>query len=248
MTNPTRRRRWLRWLMGIASALVALVAITVGGISLYVHQITAPALLTLPTVAAGSSGAATVNGVWNASAGSVVGWRAQQVIIGEESPLVGRTEKVWGSITIVDGSVTQGSFSADMADLTRTTSKTTQNNAFAIDAYPTVTITLTSPIALGAIPADGVITRYPAVGTLSLRGVSHPVRFTVSTERANGTIYVLADIPFHYTDWNISLGGIGFWADIKNPAMIEALLNLTQGKGNAPSIATSGALSPGGPL
>jgi polyisoprenoid-binding protein YceI len=246
MASPTRRRRWLRWLIGSAIALVALVAITVGGVSLYVHQVTAPAMLTLPTVATGSSGAASVNGVWNAGAGSVVGWRAQQVIIGEESPLVGRTEKVWGSITIADGSVTQGSLSADMADLTRTTSKATQNKAFEIGAYPTVTITLTSPIALGSISADGVINRFSAVGSLTIRGETHTVRFTVSTERANDNVYVLADIPFHYTDWHISLGGVGFWADIQNPATIEVLLNLTQGKGNAPSVATSGASYTGG--
>jgi hypothetical protein len=167
-------------------------------------------------------------------------------MIGEESPLVGRTEKVWGSITIADGLVTQGSFSADMSDLTRTTSKTTQNKAFEIGAYPTVTITLTSPIALGSIPADVVIKRFPAVGSLTMRGETHAVRFTVSTERSNGIVYVLADIPFHYTDWHISLGGVGFWADIKNPTTIEVLLNLTQGKGNAPSIATSGASYTGG--
>jgi polyisoprenoid-binding protein YceI len=246
MPSPTRRRRWLRWLIGIASALVALVAIIVGGISFYVHQVTAPAMLSLPTGTRGSSAEAIADGIWNAGAGSVVGWRAQQVIIGEESPLVGRTEKVWGSITIADGSVTQGSFSADMADLTKSTSKTTQNKAFDIGAYPTVTITLTSPIALDSIPTDGVITRFPAVGTLTMRGVSHTVRFTVSTVRANSKIYALADISLHYTDWNISFGGVAFFADIKNPATIEALLTLTQGKGNSPSVATSGAAQTGG--
>ncbi len=243
MASHARRRRWLRRLTGIVVGLVALLAVVVGGISLYVHQIniTAPTMLTLPTVAGGSPGGATVDGVWNAGEGSVVGWRAQQVIIGEESPLVGRTEKVWGSVTISGGSMTQGSFSADMADLMRSASKTTQNKAFDIGAYPTVTITLTSPIELDSIPADGVIKRFPAVGTLTMRGVSHAVRFTVSTERANGSIYVLANIPFHYTDWNISLGGVAFWADIKNPTTIEVLLHLTQGKGNSPSVATSGA-------
>jgi polyisoprenoid-binding protein YceI len=203
-------------------------------------------MLTLPKVATGSSGENTIDGVWNAQPGSIVGWRAQQVIIGEESPLVGRTEKVWGSITIADGAVAQGSFSADMADLTRTTSKTTQRKAFEIGAYPAVTITLTSPIALGSIPADGTIKQYPVVGSLAMRGVTHTVRFTVTAERANGNIYVLADIPFHYTDWNISLGGVDFWANIKNPATIEVLLNLTQGKGNSPSVATSGASYAGG--
>ncbi len=207
---------------------------------LYVHSITAPAMLTLPRVAGSgtSSGAATVDGVWSVGSGSIVGWRDQQVILGQQSPLVGRTGKVWGSLTIAGGLVTQGSFAANMAALTSSTSKSTQRTVFDVTTYPTAELVLASPIALSSIPADGTVERFPAAGNLTLHGVSHIVRFTASAERAGGDIYVLADITYPYGEWNISAQGVPFLADLQSPATIEVLLYLTQGAGNPASLAT----------
>lgn len=235
MSSQPRRRRWIRALQWVTGIVVGLVALIVVVTSIYVHTSTAPAMLTLPKAAGAPSGGATVNGVWNAGPRSIVGWRAQQILIGQQSPIVGRTAKVWGSITISDGSVSQGSFTVDMTDLTSSTSKTTQREAFAVDTYPTAMLVLTSPIKLGAIPTDGAVERFSAVGDITMRGVTHTVRFTASAERAGGSIYVLADIAFPFNDWNISLGGVPFLADIQSPATIEVLLNLTQGAGNPAS-------------
>jgi polyisoprenoid-binding protein YceI len=234
-SNQKRRpRQWLRWTIGV---IVGLVVLIVGGTTIYVHTITAPAMLTLPKVASsGPSGQVTVDGVWKAGAGSIAGWRVQQVLFGQESPIVGRTDKVWGSITIANGAVTQGSFSVDMAAVTSSLSKTTQRTVFDESAYPTATLALTSPITLGAIPANGVVERFAATGTLTLHGASRPVHFTASVEGASGSIYVLAGITFPYGDWKISAQGVPFLADLQSPATIEVLLHLTQGAGNPASV------------
>jgi polyisoprenoid-binding protein YceI len=233
--QPHRRRRWLRWSGGI---LVALIVVVVGGLAIDAHLTTAPALLSLPRVVgtgpSGSTGT-TVDGVWNAGSGSIVGWRAQQVLVGQNSTLTGRTGKVWGSITIAGGTVADGSFSVDMAALTGNESPTTQRTVFDVSADPTATLVLTSPIALGNVPANGTARRYAATGTLALHGVTRAVRFTVSAERAGTSIDLLADITLAFGLWNISVQGVPFLADIQSPAIVEVLLDLTQGTGNQAS-------------
>lgn len=235
MSGQALRRlpRWLRWTVG---TVVGLIVLVVGGTTIYVHTVSVPPPLTLPQVASGPSSVTTADGVWKAGSGSIVGWRIQQVLFGQESPIVGRTNKVWGSITIANGAVTQGSFSVDIAALTSSLSKTTRSTVFDPSAYPTGTLTLTSPITLGSIPASGVVEHFAAPGTLTLHGVTRPVRFTASVEGAGDSIYVLADITLPYGEWGLSAQGVPFLADLQSPATIEVLLRLTQGAGNAPSV------------
>jgi polyisoprenoid-binding protein YceI len=217
--------------------------VVVGGLAIDAHLTTAPAMLALPSVVGanppGSVGA-PVDGVWSAGSGSIVGWRAQQVLVGQDSTLTGRTGKVWGSITISGGTVSRGSFSVDMAALTSNESQTTQRTVFDVKADPTATLVLTNPIPLGTIPSDGAVRRYAATGTLALHGVTRPVRFTVSAERAWTSIDLLADITLPFGEWNISVQGVPFLADIQSPAVVEVLLDLTQGTSNQPSVAAIG--------
>jgi polyisoprenoid-binding protein YceI len=197
-------------------------------------------MLSLPKVVgadpSGSAGA-SVDGVWRAGSGSIVGWRAQQVLVGQDSTLTGRTGNVWGSITIDGGTVTSGSFSVDMAALTGNESPPTQRTVFDVSADPTATLVLTSPIPLGTVSADGTVERYATSGTLALHGVTRAVHFTVAAERDGTNIDLLADITLPFGEWNISVQGVPFLADIQSPAVIEVLLHLTQGPSNQPSVA-----------
>ncbi len=251
-SKAPRRRRWIRWLTWIIGVVVSITVLIAVGTSIYVHVSTAPAALTLPTDvgpgSAASSGPVSADGVWRAGPGSVVGWRIEQVLIGQQSPIVGRTDKVWGSITVSGGSVTQGSFSVDMASLTSSTSKTTQRTVFDVSTYPTATVVLTGPITLGAIPAAGVVERFPAAANITMHGLTHPVHFTFSVERFAADVYVLADITFPYGIWSISAQGVPFLADLQSPATIEVLLHLTHGNGNPSSVAASVPSSPGGSI
>jgi polyisoprenoid-binding protein YceI len=231
--------------MGVCVALVVLLA---GGLSLAAHLTTAPALLALPrdtsTGSGAAAGQAAADGVWNAGPGSIVGWRAQQVLLGQQSTLAGRTGKVWGSLAISDGAVTQGSFTVEMAALTSSLSKTTQSSVFDVKADRVGTLVLTGPIAVGTVPADGTVEHFPAAAMLTLHGVSHPVTFTASVERVGSSVYVLADISFPFAGWDISVQGVPWLADIQSPGTIEVLLDLTQGAGN-PAYVSSTATGSG---
>ncbi len=163
---------------------------------------------------------------------------------------MGRTSKIWGSIAVSGSTVTKGSFTVDMASVT---SDQPQRNArfdnqiMDVAQYPTATFTMTSLIALGPIPAVGVVTHSTATGTLTMHGVTKSVTFPVSAERTGGQIVALADIAITFADWNISNPSIGGFVTTAGNGTLEVLLHLTPGAGNPPSVSSgSGATTGGG--
>jgi polyisoprenoid-binding protein YceI len=252
MAGQRRRLRW--WIVGV----VVVVVLLVGGPFVYIHLIEGPApdKLSLPPNRTGSvttppPSSSTVSGVWNVGAGSTVGYRVQEVLVGQHSTAVGRTTRVSGSISISGTSVVKGSFTVDMSSVKSDQSE--RNDQFDgrimdVSAYPLAKFVLTNPIALDAIPAGGTSRRYSAIGDLTMHGVTKSVTFTVSAERRGATIYVLADIPIVFADWNISNPSVGGFVTTQSTGTLEVLLDLTRGPGNAAVTGSSGAGSsaPGG--
>ena len=111
----------------------------------------------------------------------------QEVLFGQNATAVGRTSKIWGSLTIAGSTVTKGMFTVDMASVV---SDQSQRNArfdgpiMDVSQFPTATLTLSSPVDLGTIPARrGRGRHYNAVGDLDMHGVTKSVSFPVSAER-----------------------------------------------------------------
>ncbi len=260
MPGSKRGRRWLL-------IAVVVVVLLVAAPFVYIHVIEgpAPAKLSLPGNAAGSSSphgasggstsAASLDGAWAVGPGSIVGYRVQETLIGQHATAVGRTRRISGSITIAGTSVTKGSFTVDMASVV---SDQSERNAqfdgriMDVSKYPTSTLVLTSPIPLGTVPPDGTVKKFAATGDLTMHGVSKPVHFTVSAERRGSTIYVLTDVPIVFADWNISNPSIGGFVTTQSSGILEVLLHLTKGSGNAPvtgpSSTTPSAPGSGGPV
>ena len=254
----TRRRRRLMWWIGGAVVLIA--ALAAAGPFIYIHFIEgpAPAKLELPTTHASTSapGAATsaassaaVSGTWNVGPGSEAGYRVQEVLLGQSATAVGRTSKIWGSLTMGGTSVSRGSFTVDMASVVSDQSeRNAQFNGRIMDVnqYPTATLVLTAPIPLGTLPAAGTTKHYPAQGNLTMHGESKAVTFTVTAERIGSEIDVLADLPITFSDWNIANPSIGGFVTTANNGTLEVLLHLTQGTGNAPATGSGNTTAGGG--
>jgi polyisoprenoid-binding protein YceI len=259
-----RRRHRILWIVGGAVVLVALAAVL--GPYVYIHFIEgpAPSRLELPvarstTTSVASTGAASpatssaIDGTWNVGAGSQAGYRVQEVLLGQNATAVGRTSNIWGSLTIAGTSVTEGTFTVDMASVKSDQSERNarfDGSIMDVSQYPTATLTLSSPIDLNAIPANGAVAHYDANGTLDMHGVTKGVSFPVSAERLNGGIDVLADIPILFADWSIANPSIGGFVTTANSGTLEVLLHLTQGPGNAPSTSSGsvGSVGGGGPV
>jgi polyisoprenoid-binding protein YceI len=240
-----RPRRLIRW---IAVGAAVVVVLAVAGPFIYIHVIegSPPPKLSLPERSTSSSPAAnsatgssgSLDGTWNVGPGSVTGYRVQEILIGQQSTAVGRTTKIWGSLVIAGHTVTKGSFTVDMASVV---SDQSERNAqfdgriMDVSAYPTATLTLSAPIALGSVPPGGAAEQYRAAGELSMHGVARAVSFTVSAERLGDDIDVLADIPITFSEWNISNPSVGGFVTTQSTGQLEVLLELTKGPGNRAS-------------
>jgi polyisoprenoid-binding protein YceI len=219
-----RARRFRRWIIGGATVLVVL---AFGGPFIYNHVTagSAPAMLTLPMGQSGArSGAISLDGLWHAGPSSVVGFRVPTDALGYRGTVVGRTSKVWGSITISGASVSKGSFTVDMASVT---SSSSARNILEVGVDPTATFVLTSPIKLAGTPVGGTVQHDTATGKLTLHGTTKSLTFTLAHERTGSAIYVLADIPIDFADWHISVP-----YGVESSGTLEVLLGLIQDAGN----------------
>ena len=238
-----RRIRLRRWMIGAA---VVVLVLAVGGPFVYIHFIegSAPPKLALPNhktpVTRGDrseTAATSVTGTWHVGSGSVAGYRVEEVLIGQHSTAVGRTKKIWGSLVIDGTSVTEATFTVDMATVK---SDQSERNAqfdgriMDVSQYPTAKFVLSTTVDLGNVPADGVIVHYRATGKLTMHGVTKTVSFPISAERLDGGLDVLADVRITFADWDISNPSVGGFVTTASTGTLEVLLHLVRGKGNSP--------------
>jgi len=233
-----RPRRLFWWLV---SALAAVVVLSVGGAFVYIHFISgpAPAPLSLrssaPSAGASDTGAAgataTLTGSWRVAAGSIVGYRVNEVLAGQNNVAVGRTRDITGSLTIAGDSVTAASFTVQMATLKSDESeRDVQFNGRIMDtaAFPTGTLALTKPISLAPMPAVGVIRGYRATGKLTLHGETRTVTFTLQAERTTDLIEVSGSIPIVFADWGIGNPSFPPFVTTQNHGELEFLVKFSQ--------------------
>jgi polyisoprenoid-binding protein YceI len=226
----TRRARWL------IGAVAVVVVLVVGGPFVYFHFIEgkAPAPLKLsssPTTVApvSSGGDGSVTGTWHIASGSVVGYRVKETLFGQSNTAVGRTSAVTGSLTVSGTQVSAASFSVDMTQVTSDEGgRDSQFRHRIMDTsqFPTATFTLTNPIALGSLPADGSTVNATATGNLTLHGTTKSVTFPVHARRTGGSAQVSGSMPITFSDYNID-NPSGGPASVGNAGTLEFLLDLT---------------------
>jgi polyisoprenoid-binding protein YceI len=247
----SRPRHWLRWLIG---AIVVLVVLGVGGPFVYIHFFngSTPAALSLPTAsssasssaggtnpnnpsgtaAASTAASASLAGTYSVGSGSVVGYRVNEVLLGQSTTAVGRTTSVTGHLTITGTTATAATFSVPMA--TVHSDKSQRDSQFDgrimdVAQYPTGTFTLTSPIDLAPLPATGVIKSYTATGKLTLHGATRTVTFTLTAERSTAKdggaqIEVVGHIPVLFSDYNVQNPSVGGFVTTQDNGLLEFLL------------------------
>ena len=239
----TRPRHWVRWLLAAIAGLVVLAA---AGPFIYIHFFngSAPAALSLspastpasasggtasgtPASIAAASTAAPADGTWAAGPGSIVGYRVNEVLLGQSATAVGRTTSVTGHLTITGTTVTAAAFSVPMATVHSDKSQRDaqfDGRIMDVSQYPTGTFTLTSPIDLAPLPAAGVIKEYTAHGDLTLHGTTRAVTFTLTAERKGSQIEVAGDIPVLFADYNIQNPSFAGFVTTQDHGLLEFLL------------------------
>jgi polyisoprenoid-binding protein YceI len=157
-----------------------------------------------PTTAASAGGA--LDGTWGIADGSQVGYRVVEVLFGQDTEGVGRTGEIAGSVELAGTQVTTGSFTVQMATLESDESR--RDNQFrgrllSTDEFPTSTFTLTAPIELGTVPAEGEEITATATGDLTLRDVTKSVTFDVQAVLEGDTIRIVGSTDIVFADYGI---------------------------------------------
>jgi polyisoprenoid-binding protein YceI len=143
---------------------------------------------------------------------------------------VARTTAVEGSLTIEDDALTAVEATADLTALESEDATAgrrdnyLQTNGLEIEDFPEATFSLTDPIDLSPLPAEGVELTLDVEGELTLHGVTQPVEVTVDA-RWNGDVIELAgSAPIVLADFDITAPDIGGVVKVDGNGAFEILL------------------------
>lgn len=237
------RRTWL-----LVIPVVALLAL-VGGPWVYINLIRedAPERLTLDdattttagdgalegsssTTAAAVGTSEGIEGSWSVSAGSQAGYRVKEVLFGQDAEAVGRTAGVTGTMEISGMTVTTAEVVVDMTAVASDEDRRDgQFHGRIMDtaSFPTATFTLSEPIELGSVPADGEVVTHTVTGDLTLRGVTNQVTFELTARRNGATIEANGSIAVDFDDFEIP-DASGGPASVGRDGELELLLVFTR--------------------
>ncbi len=223
--KPARKRHWWRWILGGVVALAALAVLAVG---LFIKLGPTAPPLALPT-ARTSAPAGPIDGTWDVVAGSIAGFRVHESAVGFSNDVVGRTNAVTGSIVVAGDRVTGATFRIGLASI-KVSGKTQPQFAKSLGTqeYPDATFTLAHPVPLGSAFASGATVTVTAPGHLTMHGASHLVTVTVSGRRDGPALQAAGSIPVAFAHWGIvgPRGGLGFLGSLANHGVAEFLLLL----------------------
>jgi polyisoprenoid-binding protein YceI len=190
---------------------------------------------TASTAAGNTTTGGALAGTYSAGSGSVVGYRVNEVLLGQSTTAVGRTTSVTGHLTIAGTTATAATFSVPMDTVHSDKSqRDAQFDGRIMDVaqYPTGTFALTSPIDLAPLPATGVIKSYTATGKLTLHGATRTVTFTLTAERGTAKdgaqIEVVGHIPVLFSDYNVQNPSVGGFVTTQDHGLLEFLLIFSQ--------------------
>lgn len=220
----------------ILIAVVALVVAVVGVPWVYINVVKddAPDALTLESTPTTLDVATTIaeapepvlDGVWSVQSDSVVGYRVKEILFGQSTEGVGRTNAVTGSLTIAAEQVTEARFEVDMTTLVSDSDRRdrqVRGRILDTASYPTATFELGAPISLTPEALAGGDVVVDAKGSLTLRGVTKDVTVALVARVTDGVIEVNGSLEIVFADWSIPDPSISAIA-VEDRGLLEFLL------------------------
>jgi polyisoprenoid-binding protein YceI len=161
------------------------------------------------------------------------GYRVQEELasIGAKTA-VGRTPDVEGSFTIDSTEISKAEFTVDMTTLRSDEDRrdnAIRGQAIETSRFPTATFTLTEPVPLDQIPAEGTKISVDATGDLTLHGVTKEVTIPLEAQRTGNVIAVTGQLDVPFADFGISQPTSFAVLSIEDHGILEVQLFLTKG-------------------
>lgn len=167
-----------------------------------------------------------IEGEWTVAGGSIVGYRIQETLFGQDAEAAGRSEGVTGQLAITGTTVTDASFEVDMTTFESGESRRDdefEGRIMEVAEFPTATFVLTEPIELGEEPADGEEVTATATGDLTLHGVTREVVIDLVARRDGDTFAVDGSVTVTFSDYEID-DPSGGPASVGDEGELEVLL------------------------
>jgi len=140
--------------------------------------------------------------------GSFVGYRVEEELANVgAATAVGRTPDVSGSLTLDGAQITAVDISANLSTLQSDKSQRDgqlHRQSLETDQFPTATFSLTQPIDLGSVPADGQVIQATATGDLTIHGVTKSVQIPVEARVAGDVVTVTGTIEILFADYGMN--------------------------------------------
>lgn len=242
---PGRKRKW-----PVLVSAVVVVAVAAAGLAWYFADDAPSAVDLAATASAGvvttEPGEATstlgVDGTWivDTSVGTFdvegdttatfAGFRVNEVMMIGETVAVGRTPVVDGSVTIEGDTVTAAEFSADLTAIVSDASRREKSiqEALGTTEHPEATFVLTEPIELGDEAISGEPVSVPAVGELTINGVTNPVEIRLDAQLIDGSILVTGTTDVVFADYEIKIPASIAVVSVEDHGVVELQLWLTR--------------------
>ena len=224
MNGSQRRRRWGRWILLGAAAIVI---VAVGAVAAFIELGPSAAPLALPQGQV-SAPAGPLSGSWQVTDGSLAGFRVQEQALGFGSYVGGQTRAVTGVLVISGTTVTSARFSVNLTTIT-VSGKTQPQFATSLGTsdHPLAAFTLTAPVTLSPAFTAGRTVTAAATGELTLNGTSQPVTVMLTARRDGPELQTAGSIPVRFARWDIQQpGGFGFIGSLASHGVAEFLLIL----------------------
>ena len=198
----------------------------------------APSRGALPTGAASSIAPGGLDGTWSidTSIGSFsdftsswVGYRVDETLAGNRAnTAVGRTPDVSGTLALLGTQVTSVEVTANLQALKSDDDRRDgqlRRQAIETSQFPEATFKLTSPIELGASPADGQTISATATGELTLHGVTRTVEVPIEARLSGDVVTVAGSIAIQFADYDVVRPTSFFVLSIEDHGVIEFQLH-----------------------
>ncbi len=166
--------------------------------------------------AAGTLGPGGAGGTWTVDttigsfsdfSSSFVGYRVDETLASNKAnTAVGRTPQVRGTLVLAGSSIMAVDVTADLTRLASDDDRRDgrlRDQAIETNRFPEAAFRLSSPLDLGAVPADGATIMVNAVGDLTLHGVTRNVTVPIEARLSGDVVTVTGSIDILFADYSI---------------------------------------------
>ena len=196
---------------------------------------TAPASTPAPTATPTPTEEPAAEAVWpddptgewvvSSTGETFVGYRVNEVLAGIGAfTAVGRTSAVTGSLAFDGAAITSVEIEGDLTQLRSNDSRrdrTLESQSLETGTHPTASFSLTQPIALDGVPAEGDKIAVDAVGELTLHGVTNEVTIRLEGQRTDGYVVVVGSIEILFSDYGMETPRAFIVVSIENFGLME---------------------------